>query len=76
MSRMRNSAHKSIKPFDAGVPVSPTIRLTFGRTFSIALNRFVPWFLKDDSSSITTMSKSNGTPLSSMSHWTFSRLMV
>jgi hypothetical protein len=51
------------------------MRFTFGLTFINALNRFVWWFLKDDSSSITTMSKSNGMPLSEISHCTFSRLM-
>ena len=75
MSSSRNSAHKSISPLLLGVPVSPTMRFTFGRTFINALNRFVWWFLKEDSSSITTMSKSNGMPLSEISHYTFSRLM-
>ena len=30
-----------IRPLDAGVPVSPTMRLTFGLTFNSDLNRFV-----------------------------------
>ena len=33
------------------------MRRTIGRTFFRALNRFALWDLKDESSSITTMSK-------------------
>ena len=40
ISSTRNSAHKSINPLLAGVPVSPTIRDTNGRTFKRYLNRF------------------------------------
>ena len=74
MSSSPISAHKSISPFGAGVPVSPTIRLTFGRTLFSALNRFALCDLKEDSSSITTMSKSH--LQKSTSHSTFSRLMT
>ena len=34
-----NSAHRSIRPLEAGVPVSPTTRLILGRTCIRALNR-------------------------------------
>ena len=56
MSMTLNSAHRSISPLLAGVPVSPTTRLILGRTCIRALNRFDWWFLKEESSSITTMS--------------------
>ena len=58
ISRIRNSAQRSIKPFPVGVPVSPTMRFTFGRMAFMARNRFDWWFLKLDSSSRTTISKS------------------
>ena len=57
VSNSLNSANKSIRPLLAGVPVSPTIRFNFGRSFIKALNRFDWWFLKDESSSITAISK-------------------
>ncbi len=39
MSSTRNSAHKSIKPLEDGVPVKPTMRLIKGRTRLRALKR-------------------------------------
>ena len=76
MSRILNSAHKSMRPFAEGVPVSPTIRFIRGRTRIRALKRFDWWLLKEESSSTMTVSKSKGMPLCSTSHWTFSRLMI
>ena len=76
ISSSLNSANKSIRPLLLGVPVRPTTLFTVGRAFISALNRLAWWFLKEDSSSITTISKLNGTPLFSISHCTFSRLMI
>ncbi|MPN45771.1 hypothetical protein SDC9_193342 [bioreactor metagenome] len=53
------SLHKSIKLLGAGVPVSPIILLTFGLTFLRALNLLAVEDLKLESSSMTTISKSN-----------------
>lgn len=76
MSRSRNFAHRSIRPLPVGVPVSPTMRLTLGRTFIRARKRFAWWLLKLESSSTTTISHCHRIPLFSMSHGTFSRLMM
>jgi len=76
LSNSLNCAQRSIRPLLAGVPVSPTMRLITGRRFIKALKRLERWFLNDESSSTTTMSKSKGMALSSMSHCTFSRLMM
>ena len=75
-SSSRNSAHRSMRPLELGVPVSPMTRLTVGRTRIRTLNRLDWWLLKEDSSSITTVSKSKGKPLSSISQARFSRLMI
>ena len=76
MSSILNSAHRSISPFEDGVPVSPMTRLALALTFISDLNLFAWWFLKDESSSTTMQSNGNPRPLFSMSHWTFSRLMI
>lgn len=48
MSRILNSAHKSISPLLLGVPVRPTILFIFGLTFRRLLNRLADADLKDD----------------------------
>ena len=45
-----------MRPLPAGVPVSPTMRFTKGRTFIRALKRLLFPFLNPDSSSRTTVS--------------------
>ena len=40
ISSSRNSAHKSMRPLELGVPVRPMMRLILGLTFSNALKRF------------------------------------
>ena len=52
MSRILNSAHKSISPLLLGVPVRPTILFTFGLTLRRLLNRLADADLNDDNSSI------------------------
>src|SRR5574344_110502 len=79
MSRRYTSAHKSVNPFGAGVPVRPTTRLKYGRTIRSAFHRDVFGHLNDDSSSITSMSKKcpeNRCPYFDTSHGMFSRLMM
>ena len=56
MSITLNSAHRSMSPLLAGVPVSPTMCLIRGRTCISALKRLDWWFLNEESSSTTTMS--------------------
>ena len=46
----------------AGVPVSPTTRVNWGRTFFSARNRFARLFLNEDNSSITSISKGSFRP--------------
>ena len=74
ISSTLNSANRSISPFPDGVPVRPMTRFALGRTFISDLNRLLFQFLKDESSSTTMASNSNGT--FSTIHWTFSRLMM
>ena len=46
----------------AGVPVSPTTRENWGSTFLSARKRLARLFLKDDNSSMTSMSKGSFRP--------------
>lgn len=68
--------NRSMSPFDAGVPVSPTILVIWGRTARRALKRLAWWFLKLDSSSMTTMSNGHDLPRVVTSQGMFSRLMT
>ena len=63
-----------MRELGAGVAVRPTMRVTSGRTFRIALNRCAWWDLNEDNSSMTTISKSQCRFFTS--HVTFSRLMI
>ena len=76
MSSSRYSAQRSMRPFAEGVPVRPITLFAMGRTRIRTRKRFARWFLNEESSSTTRQSQSNGKPLSSTSHATFSRLTM
>lgn len=61
-SSRNTCGHRSSRPFGAGVPVSPTTRENCPSTFFSARKRFARLFLKDESSSITSISKGNLRP--------------